>query len=71
MEPFETDVAFVVTVVFFNFDPSKSLPVLAIVKGQRRGLNEKKKKSWCRCGNQIAAGPVVLALRFLEGDHET
>ena len=44
MEPFETDLAFVVTVVYFNFDPSKSLPVLAIVKGQRRGLKGKKKK---------------------------
>ena len=56
-EPFEASLAFLVPVVFLNFDPSKSLPILATVKGQR-SLNQKKKKnSWDRYGNQIAAVP--------------
>lgn len=39
---FKASLAFLVRVVLFNFDPSKSLQVLASVKGQR-SLNQKKK----------------------------
>lgn len=54
----------------FNSDLGKSLPLLATARGQKGNFEVKKKKiPGSGLETQVAAAPVVLALKFLDGDH--